>query len=424
MTVSFAENAPLTCPACGRQFTGEVWMLVDAAERPDLVEELRGERLNLVECPHCSHHGPAGAPLLLHDGPGRRVYFAAPADAAEHEVREQAQSLLYVLVGSLPEEARLPYLGDVQVEQELGGVRRAMLRNERRRGAKTANTNSDVAHKNVAEPPTVVDPSAASAPQPFSDTVPLLDAVRALLAADSTEEFEALVAQEPRLLQPEADALLGDLADAAFGQGERDVAEALVELRQTLRDLRGLPRGEEEEEKRRKEEESNVASALSSSPLLPVSSSSGLSEAAFAAVMRAQSLAELADAVRDHPALLEPWADDEIGARVEAALDEGNDRLASAVEERRDALTGLRDELTRDTIVTEAVRALIRAGDEEDALAQAISNYPVLLTGAAHEALFRLAAEARTRGDDALAERAVEYRAMLRTVRAGLEESQ
>jgi hypothetical protein len=408
MTVSFAENVTLTCPACGKQFTGVVWRLLDAEERPDLVEALRDEQLNLMHCPHCGNLASAGTPLLLHERPGRRVYFAAPADAAEHEVREQAQALLYALVESLPEEARLPYLGDVQVEQELEGVRRALLRNERRRG-RGAVGPTDAAQSHTG--PAAETEAAALLSPSVSERTPLLVAVHALLAADNSQEFEAQLAQEPRLLEPEADTLLGGLADTAFGQGERDAGEALLALRQTLRGLRGAAR-----------EQAQPGRSAKELPAGHVRSAVGLSDAAFAALMRAQSLAELADAVRDHPALLEPWADDEIGARVELALDEGNDRQAGAVEERRDALAQLRDELTNPAVVTEAVRALLGAGDAEAALAQTLSAYPVLLTAASDAALFRLAGQAQIHGDDALAGRARDYRAMLRTLRAGLEE--
>src|SRR5689334_6051472 len=135
MPISYSENANLTCPACQQDFAAEVWMLVDAAERPDLAQALRDGALNVVACPHCGNQGPAGGPLLFHDPANRRVYFAAPAGALEHELREQAQSLLYLLVGSLPEEQRRAYLGDVQVEQEVEGVRRAVLRRQAARRA-------------------------------------------------------------------------------------------------------------------------------------------------------------------------------------------------------------------------------------------------------------------------------------------------
>src|SRR5438876_3504931 len=119
MAISYSENVTLTCPSCQKNFASEVWMLVDAAERPELAQALRDGTLNLVTCPHCDYHGPAGAPLLFHDPANQRVYFAAPPASEEYEWREQVQSLLYLLVGGLPEEQRRPYLGDVQVEQEV-----------------------------------------------------------------------------------------------------------------------------------------------------------------------------------------------------------------------------------------------------------------------------------------------------------------
>jgi hypothetical protein len=41
MSLSYSENTNLTCPSCGARLGAEVWMLVDAAERPDLAHALR-----------------------------------------------------------------------------------------------------------------------------------------------------------------------------------------------------------------------------------------------------------------------------------------------------------------------------------------------------------------------------------------------
>ena len=67
MHISHSEHAVLTCPACGQDFEADVWMLVDAQEQPELAHALREGTLNVVACPHCGNHGPAGAPLLFHD---------------------------------------------------------------------------------------------------------------------------------------------------------------------------------------------------------------------------------------------------------------------------------------------------------------------------------------------------------------------
>jgi hypothetical protein len=407
MPRSYSENTSLTCPSCGREFTAEIWMLVDAAERSDLADALREGMLNVVACPHCDYSGPAGAPLLFHDPANRRVYFAAPSDGAEHEWREQAQSLLYLLVGSLPEEERRPYLGDVQVEQEVEGVRRALLRRQgSRRGPAQAPrpvASSPAAHG--AEHHIVESPVA----EPPADPSPILDAVRALLAADSPEQFAAIVDEHPVLLSAAADTTLAQLAEVAYAQGEREVAAALGEARTELARMRagdgsqGLGVGE-----------------LAPGPQPPTPNPRSLSDSAYQTLMAVVSAEELRAAVRDHPALLDAWADAELAERVEVALDAGDERLATAIEERREVLAALREELSGQAALPQALKALLQA-DGEDELAAALTEHPILLTDAAQNALLQLASEARQRGDDQFAEYAVECRAMLRKVREGLE---
>src|SRR5262245_53057745 len=291
MPVSYNEKTSLTCPACGHDFGAEVWMLVDSVERPDLAEALREGTLNVVACPHCDYSGPAGAPLLFHDPAKQRVYFAAPADGAEHEWREQAQSLLYLLVGSLPEEQRRPYLGDVQVEQEVEGVRRAVLR---RQGARRGPV-----------PPPSAAPSAAAhgiehhvveapAIEPTADPSPILDAIRALLAADSPEQFTAIVDEHPVLLSVVADTTLAQLAEVAHSQGEREVATALGEARAALGRMRAGPGAQGIEAT--SQETASVQS------LEPDLQSRSLSDVAYQALMAVISAEELRAAVRDHPA--------------------------------------------------------------------------------------------------------------------------
>jgi CpXC protein len=409
MSVSYNENTSLTCPGCGHDFAAEVWMLVDSVERPDLADALREGTLNVVACPHCDYTGPAGAPLLFHDPARQRVYFAAPADGAEHEWREQAQSLLYLLVGSLPEEQRRPYLGDVQVEQEVEGVRRAVLR---RQGARRGPASAPLAAPSPAAHG--VEHHVVEAPpiEPTADPSPILDAVRVLLAADSPKQFTTIVEEHPVLLSAAADTTLAQLAEVAYAQGQREVATALGEARAALGRMRAGPGDQEIADT--SQETGNVQSLASDLQ------SRSLSDVAYQALMAVISAEELRAAVRDHPALLETWVDAELAERVEAALDAGDERLATAIEERREALAALCEELSGQAALPQAIKALLRA-DGEDELAAALTEHPILLTDAAQNALLQLASEARQRGDDQLAEYAVECRAMLRKVREGLE---
>jgi hypothetical protein len=40
MTISLAQFATLTCPECGTPFAAEVWLIVTADERPDLIDRI------------------------------------------------------------------------------------------------------------------------------------------------------------------------------------------------------------------------------------------------------------------------------------------------------------------------------------------------------------------------------------------------
>jgi CpXC protein len=333
MPISYTEHIQLTCPACHADFTADAWTLIDAIERPDLAAELRDGTLNIVVCPQCGHGQPAGAPLLFHDPANRRVYFAVPPEAVEHRWREQAQTLLYALVGSLPEADRRPYLGDVQVEHELDGVRRAVLRRDRLRG-RSATAQAAPAVPVVREPASDPVPAGGA-----SAATPLVDAVRELLAADSEAHLSQVLVLHPDLLSDHADALIRQLADMAYDQGDRSVADALGDLRATLARMRSgagdqgyIP-------------ESGVPNTADASDILNIKRTTQnlmLADAAYQALLQVAAPNDLLATARDYPALLEDWADADLTARIEVALDEGNERLARVIEARREALTELR----------------------------------------------------------------------------------
>lgn len=405
MTISYAEPIRLTCSHCGRPFDAEVWTLIDRAERPDLHDAMLADTLNVVTCPHCGERGPAGGPLLLHDPAARRVYFAVPDDVAEPIWRDHAQALLYALVGALPEEAHLPYLGDVQVEWGITGVKRALARNQRR--------DSGVRRREApAAPPPAEPPVPGQPAQTVSNTAsPLLDWVQVLLAADTPAEFQAILREHPELLEESAAALLDALAAEAQQLGERDAARAIQRTRQMLADLResgDLTPG--------------AAPDTARDPAAADLALPSLSDLAYLALLGAASYEELLDATREHPALLEPWAEAWLSAQSEAALEAGSERLALQIDERIAALAELRNTLGAEPALLAAIRALL-AAESEDAIARAINDSPALLTDAAQHALALLAAEAHAAGDQQAATYASDCRTMLREVRRGLETS-
>ncbi|HEX5690074.1 MAG TPA: hypothetical protein VFX76_08725, partial [Roseiflexaceae bacterium] len=97
-----------------------------------------------------------------------------------------------------------------------------------------------------------------------------------------------------------------------------------------------------------------------------------------------------------------------------------DERLAVEIEERREALAALHEELAGQAALQPAITALLHA-DGEDALAETLNEHPILLTDAAQQALRQVAETARGRGDEQLAAFAAERSAMLRKIRDGLE---
>ncbi len=392
MPIAYQEQTELTCPACRADFAAAVWLILDAQETPEAAAALQRGELNRVTCPHCGATGPAGAPLLYHDGVLRRVIFAPAPGTAEYQWREQARDLHALLVGSIAEEQRRPYLADVAIAQDLAGIAQLLQRMDRRRGQ-------------AAPQPA---PAAPTAGAPAEQAPPLLVAVEALLAADTPGELEAVLAAHPVLLDPGTDATLAQLIEVAVEQREFAIADSLRNARALLARMAAAPR------------------EATASPA-PEAPATDLPAAALQALLRAQNASELEAALAVYPVLRHAQADALLAEQIDLALDTGNERLAHALEQRREALAqllkGAPGALPDDPApasLDEAIEALLVA-EGEAALVAVIDRYPALLNDAAAQALWQFAAEARASGDEDLARYAIECRELLRRVREALQ---
>jgi len=103
MPHSIAQNAPLTCPACNRDFQAEIWLIIDGEERPDLLQRARDGTLHTLTCPHCGQVlGQADAPLLIYRPAGDPVLIFSPArGTSQAQDQEHAVGLLGMLRESL-----------------------------------------------------------------------------------------------------------------------------------------------------------------------------------------------------------------------------------------------------------------------------------------------------------------------------------
>jgi len=121
---TYADVINVTCPHCDEFFYAELWLIVDAVERPDLLARIRDGSIHRIVCPQCSHQGQVDAPLLIYRPdmpspirrePGRGTLLFSPAQQTTNEEdREQVVDLLSCLKEALEDTWR-----DEWVEQML-----------------------------------------------------------------------------------------------------------------------------------------------------------------------------------------------------------------------------------------------------------------------------------------------------------------
>jgi hypothetical protein len=67
MAVSRSDVQEITCRSCGEGSNHEVWLLIDACDRPDLLDECLNEaRIRAFVCPYCGEVTFNFIPLLVY----------------------------------------------------------------------------------------------------------------------------------------------------------------------------------------------------------------------------------------------------------------------------------------------------------------------------------------------------------------------
>lgn len=415
MPISYSEQVSLDCPACGKNFEFTAWMIIDADERPDLIDALRVAELNVAQCPTCGNRGKIAAPLMYHNANLQRVLFAGDPSVPEHELRQQAQALLNMMMDAIPEDQHRSYHEDIYVTEGLEGAQRVIERDDRRLAARNRTTGggSPAPPQSRKALDAALTRSASAEAQP-----PMLQAAQALVRADGPAEVDQVLSRFPYLLDPASDEQLNSLIQATQNGGQYDSMRILLQARMLLVQLRRQPAQAQPQQPERVEELQRLPEPEARQA--PAKSSTILPEAAFLALLQAASETDLVHVTIDYPVLLEPWVDVELAQRAEAALDIGHEQYAQQIEDRLEALVSVRMGAKPHNQLAEAVRSLLETDEEED-IALFLDAHPILLSDAARDMLQVLASEAHERGDSHTVSMALEYRDLLHEVRQGLE---
>lgn len=352
MSISFEEAVDLQCPHCATAFTAPLWVIVDAGERPDLVGRILDGTVHDTTCPHCGESGQIVAPLLYHDARAKQVLLAVPRGLPDEELDEIGKTLLWTLIGAIPDSARGPYLAEVQAEAGLAGIA-AVIQS----GA-------------VAAPPEQAD---------TDDIPPLVRAIQDLLSAHGATELEAALRRHPLLLEPQTITILQELAHEAHKQGEAEAEQGFQGAATILENLRTSSSLDH----RRAEAKESSGSADLRTETDP------LDDLAFA-LLRSNTADALGKLIDEHPHLLDDASDVGLAEWAERARRDGKPRIARGIDERRETLRMMREQYQAEQPVFDAVQAFLDAASPAEVEAVLV-EYATLWTDRADGLLERLA---------------------------------
>ena len=245
MPNSLAQTGDFTCPQCAQPFQADVWLIVDAVERPDLVQQMRDGELHLIACPHCAQRVGVDAPLLIYlaeaDAAAGRppLLFSPAAQTSAEQDQEQGIGLLSTLAQTLGAAWQ-----DAWLEQAAVVPRRllpAALSDDPQ--AALAALQAELA---AEEPDVGIDEAATgSEADAGDDDQPaweeglrsLLHLLEQFVQTRSWDESQRIVTAHPQLLDEATDDVLTALIAQAEQNGDGAV-EILTEHRDLLRRCR------------------------------------------------------------------------------------------------------------------------------------------------------------------------------------------
>ncbi|MCX7854084.1 MAG: CpXC domain-containing protein [Caldilineales bacterium] len=227
--VSYAQTQSITCSSCHRAFDFTVWLIVDTAERPDLLARIRKGTLHDVTCPHCrADLGRIEAPLLVytpssaekgrHGRPsasphaqksrGGELLFSPPRGTPVKRHREHAAELLHVL------RMRPGIVWRKEWERNLSVVPRELLPIALATNPEAAlqefltELRTIVGRLRQEDPVayTLLEEDAHKAVTELLTADPISAAILALLQADSVPALLRVARDYPVILTPEAEA--------------------------------------------------------------------------------------------------------------------------------------------------------------------------------------------------------------------------
>jgi hypothetical protein len=116
--VTFSQTVSIECRQCQQHFEGELWIIVDRDERPDLWARCLNGEIHIFRC-KSGHLVEGSAHLMLHSAELECVIFCPQAGSSEAKENEIADQLMERLLKAIPVSQRKDYLSDLVIAQPI-----------------------------------------------------------------------------------------------------------------------------------------------------------------------------------------------------------------------------------------------------------------------------------------------------------------
>lgn len=361
MPLSLSQAQTLTCPQCNTPFNSDIWLIVDAGERPDLAARCRDGSIHIVACPN-GHGGMMGAPLLYHDRSKKQLFLAYPPNMTEEQVQQVGGQLvgrlrgqMLILPGSeyleMPQALPLEFLG-AAIDDKLDQV--------------VAELEKQSAQAQALSQ----DPAVAAALQVLSQHDALGQTILQWMNFEAWDASREFFWEHPEIAGEEADEVFAALRDIALAREDAEMLEDLdvhVEIvraarasgidvayqRYLVTDDDGEPQGDPRAELQARFQELGIHSQADLERLLPdhpelehliqrVMQTEDPLLQAINQLMTARSPQDVAFLVRNHPVLLTDEGMNALREIMSNALAQGDTEMVKQLQARIETLEQLK----------------------------------------------------------------------------------
>nr|MBN1229464.1 CpXC domain-containing protein [Anaerolineae bacterium] len=198
----------ITCPSCNQPFSAILEQVLDVGVDPTVKERLLSGRVNLIICPQCGYRGMIGTPLMYHDPEKQLAITFVPMELnLEQGDRERIiGDMVETVMRALPEDAPRGYLLQPSMALTFQGLIDQVL-------------EADGITKDMVE-----------------EQRQMMGLLEQVVSASSKEEAEALINENPEMVDVLFLEMLAAAAQSIGQDGDQRRALRLLNLRTKLLD--------------------------------------------------------------------------------------------------------------------------------------------------------------------------------------------